>query len=221
MVDKVKPLKLEDTGSGSMLDSFPKETDPTEDYVAGKGFAIENDDNLLIDAAGGAEIQFTDTVSGTKKVSDLLDADQEDFDPTGTELTSTKTGPAAREISNKLFTKNQYLYDDVTSFSTTSISYVDILTDTSIYDAGTYRMGWTFSTTNSKSNTNNTTNVLVAGNIVFSKTQNGLLSNSINGFKGDIIHAGGSLTINIETKRDSGNGTVLLSDIRYELRRIL
>ena len=98
MVDKVKPLKIEDATSGTEMDYAPVEADPSEDYLAGKGLALENNDNLLVDADSG-EIQFTDTVSGTKKVSDLLDAEQEDFDPTGTVLTSTKTGPAIREIA--------------------------------------------------------------------------------------------------------------------------
>ena len=98
MVDKVKPLKLEDTTDGTEFDMTPTETNPTEDYLAAKGLAIENSDLILIDASGN-EIQFTDPTNGTKSISDLLDAEQEDFDPTGTILTSTKTGPAIREIA--------------------------------------------------------------------------------------------------------------------------
>jgi len=101
MVDKVKPLKIEDSTSGTELDCCPTESNPAEDYLAAKGVAIENNDNLLIDS-DGSEIQFTDPTNGTKKVSDLLDAEQEDFDNTGTTLTSTKTGPAIREIFNSL-----------------------------------------------------------------------------------------------------------------------
>ena len=98
MVDKVKPLKIEDTTDGTELDMAPTEANPSEDYLASKGLALENLDTLLIDADSG-EIQFTDTVSGTKKVSDLLDAEQEDFDPQTSGLTSTKTGPAIRELA--------------------------------------------------------------------------------------------------------------------------
>lgn len=101
MVDKVKPLKIEDTTSGGDLDMMPKELDPAEDYVSVKGVALENSDSTLIDLNTN-EIQFTDSVSGSKKVSDLLDADQEDFDPGSTDLTSTKTGPAIRELRDKV-----------------------------------------------------------------------------------------------------------------------
>lgn len=101
MVDKVCPLKLEQPGKGTELDFGPTEANPAEDYLAGKGIALENSDLLLIDAAGN-EIQFTDPTNGTKSVSDLLDAEQEDFDNTGTDLTSTKTGPAIRELATNV-----------------------------------------------------------------------------------------------------------------------
>lgn len=100
-IDKVKPLKIEETGNGTELDMDPTEMNPTEDYASVKGISIENSDNLLVDS-DGTEIQFTDTVSGTKKVSDLLDAEQEDFDAGATDLVSTKTGPAIRELRNKI-----------------------------------------------------------------------------------------------------------------------
>lgn len=101
MVDKVKPLKIEDATSGTETDFGPIETDPAEDYLATKGLALENSDLILIDVNGN-EITFTDTINGTKKVSDLLDAEQEDFDPQATGLVSTKTGPAIRELSTNL-----------------------------------------------------------------------------------------------------------------------
>ena len=99
MVDKVKPLKFEESIDGTEIDPIPTESDESEDYLAGKGIALENLDTHLIDLQS-SEIAFTDPTSGTKKVSDLLDAEQEDFDPTGTDLVSTKTGPAIRELFN-------------------------------------------------------------------------------------------------------------------------
>lgn len=102
MVDKVKTLKLEDSTSGTEFNFTPTETDPAEDYLAAKGIALENEDATLIDKAGDGQIQFTDAVNATKKVSDLLDAEQEVFDPTGTDLVSTLTGPAIRELRNKV-----------------------------------------------------------------------------------------------------------------------
>jgi hypothetical protein len=98
MVDKIKPLKLEDPSKGTELDLYPTETDPAEDYLAAKGLSIECEDTTLIDKAADGSIQFTDANSGVKKVAQLHDADEEDFDPTGTDLTSTKTGPAIREL---------------------------------------------------------------------------------------------------------------------------
>lgn len=98
MVDKVKPLKIEDSTNGSQINFAPKEANPLEDYLAAKGLSIENLDTILIDATGG-ELQFTDLVNGVKLLSQLLDAEEENFDPTGTTLVSTKTGPAIRELA--------------------------------------------------------------------------------------------------------------------------
>lgn len=106
MVDRVKPLKIEDTTNGSSLNFAPKEADPFQDYLAAKGLSLRNLDTFLIDDDGN-EIQFTDPSNGTKKISDLLDAEQEVFDPTGTTLTSTLTGPAIRELANSL-TSNDF-----------------------------------------------------------------------------------------------------------------
>ena len=105
MVDRVKPLKIEDAIDGTDMDMAPVEANPTEDYIAAKGVSLENSDDTLIDLDAG-EIQFTDTINGSKKVSDLLDAEQESFDPTGTPLASTFTGPAIRELANSLTTNN-------------------------------------------------------------------------------------------------------------------
>ena len=101
MVDKVKPLKIEDTTNGSSLNFAPKEADPFQDYLTAKGISFENNDLLLIDTLLN-EIQFTDSVNGTKLLSDLLDAEEENFDPTGTDLVSTKTGPAIRELAQNV-----------------------------------------------------------------------------------------------------------------------
>jgi len=53
MVDKVKPLKLEDSISGTETNMFPVELDPTEDYVAAKGIAFENSDSTFISGKSG------------------------------------------------------------------------------------------------------------------------------------------------------------------------
>jgi hypothetical protein len=70
-VDKVKPLKLEEPTSGTEFNQFPKEADPTEDYIAAKGIAVENLDTHLIDRTGN-HIQVTDPCIGTMKMVDFL-----------------------------------------------------------------------------------------------------------------------------------------------------
>jgi len=102
MVDKVKPLKIETSIDGTEIDMLPTEADPTEDYLSSKGLAIENQDDILVDADGSGNLQFTDQITGTKILSELLDAEEEDFDPGATDLISTKTGPAIRELADSL-----------------------------------------------------------------------------------------------------------------------
>lgn len=54
MVDKVRPLKLENSSLGGTENNlFPTDTDPTEDYLACKGVAFENNDSYLLDVPGG------------------------------------------------------------------------------------------------------------------------------------------------------------------------
>ena len=52
MVDKVKPLGMEigDTPDGDV--PTPRELDPSEDYLAAKGIALENSDNFTIYKSG-------------------------------------------------------------------------------------------------------------------------------------------------------------------------
>lgn len=73
-IDKVKPLKIE---SGIETDFSPTETNPTEDYIAAKGIALENSDTHRVEKKGD-EVGFDDPVNGSKKVSDLVTEVQED-----------------------------------------------------------------------------------------------------------------------------------------------
>lgn len=72
MVEKVKPLKIETLeGGGGELDLTPTEINPSEDYLASKGLAIENNDNILFDAESG-EFQYKDAVQLTPlKLNDI------------------------------------------------------------------------------------------------------------------------------------------------------
>ena len=74
MADKIKPLKIENIGTGgTQNDPFPTETDPNQDYLAAKGVAFENNDNILIDAdPATGEIRYKDPVQATyKKLNDI------------------------------------------------------------------------------------------------------------------------------------------------------
>ena len=53
MVDKVRPLKIEEGTSGTELDMLPTETDPSEDYLAAAGLSFAQDDNFLLEKIGG------------------------------------------------------------------------------------------------------------------------------------------------------------------------
>lgn len=50
MVDKIKPLKMEDVNDGGdEIDLGPTEVDPSEDYLATKGLAFENSDDYRVE----------------------------------------------------------------------------------------------------------------------------------------------------------------------------
>lgn len=59
MTDKVKPLKLEDTTSGSSLNFGPTEMNPAEDYASVKGVSFENSDDVIVDS-DGVNMKFKD-----------------------------------------------------------------------------------------------------------------------------------------------------------------
>lgn len=52
-VDKIKPLGLEEAGSGTDMYPTPTELNPNEDYVSAKGVSFENSDNFLAEKIGG------------------------------------------------------------------------------------------------------------------------------------------------------------------------
>lgn len=83
MVDKVKPLKIETDADGTEIDFVPTEADPTEDFVAVKGIALENSDDTTIRGDAGVmkfkdsdvttEVSLQDLVSGsTPEHGDLV-----------------------------------------------------------------------------------------------------------------------------------------------------
>ena len=130
MVDRVKPLKLENTTDGTETNRFPTETDPTEDYLACKGLALENSNGTLVYGDSGV-LKFKDTEKTTAhSLDNILDAEFEDFSPTGTTLTSVKTGPAIRELY--IYVDNHFSWDVISAAQTITIKQFQQML---VYDA--------------------------------------------------------------------------------------
>jgi hypothetical protein len=69
MVDKVKPLKLENPANGgSQLDFAPTAMNPSEDYANVKGLVFENDDNSRIEKDADGDIVIESPAGGTVKL---------------------------------------------------------------------------------------------------------------------------------------------------------
>jgi len=71
-MDKIRPLKIENTTDGSQDDQgYPTEVNPSEDYVSCKGISFENSDGHTIDRDVTGELRFIDPVNGTILLSEL------------------------------------------------------------------------------------------------------------------------------------------------------
>ncbi len=110
MADKVKPLGLENPAlGGTETFPFPTELDPTEDYVAAKGLAFENNDNRLIDLDGSGNIQFkdvTETIAVT--VRQLRTALNNIFSNAGNGFTATDVQAAIVEARDNAVSKARF-----------------------------------------------------------------------------------------------------------------
>lgn len=161
MVDKVKPLKIEDTTSGTELDMFPRETNPANDYLASKGLALENSDASLIDLNGSGEVQITDPVVGTKTADDLQSTarvSSNDTTPSylfnklvaGDGITLTELNNGSNETLSIIVNAGDFgtVYTAAESdaeSTTTSTTFQEKLSlTTPSLDAGTYYVGWYF-----------------------------------------------------------------------------
>lgn len=100
MVDKVRPLKIENASlGGTQNDPFPTETNPTQDYVAAKGLSLEGLDTYLVDKSG-SNMQFTDPTAGTRTLNQLRTASQNSFDNTSNAFAATNVQAAIEEARN-------------------------------------------------------------------------------------------------------------------------
>lgn len=110
MVDKVKPIGHEDAADGGTETRRirPREIDPSEDYVSGKGFAFEHSDTRLLDLNGSGEIKATDSVFTTgRPLVDILPQYSYSNASAETSTTSTTTystkvtvGPVTLRLGN-------------------------------------------------------------------------------------------------------------------------
>lgn len=110
MADKVKPLKIENPAlGGSETDPFPTEADPNEDYITGKGFAFENNDNRLLDLSASGNIQFKDaTESSYVELYKLRRAQYCLFDNTSNGFTATNEQDAIEEARDTAVGKARF-----------------------------------------------------------------------------------------------------------------
>lgn len=95
-VDKVKPLKMETPSGGTETDSVPTATDPSEDYLATKGIAFENDDDTRIEKVG-TEVSFFDIVTGAISLSKIRTALFNLFDNSTNGFIATEVQSAIEE----------------------------------------------------------------------------------------------------------------------------
>lgn len=77
MVDRVRPLKIEDSGTGSESDQFPTEANPHEDYLDARGVTLQDttssDSNVRVEReAATNRLKFFDgDFPGGKTLGDL------------------------------------------------------------------------------------------------------------------------------------------------------
>lgn len=73
MTDRVKPLKIESSPEGTQVDPFPRELNPSEDYIATKGISFEDREDIIIESVAG-EMRFRDTKVNPITLKQILDS---------------------------------------------------------------------------------------------------------------------------------------------------
>jgi hypothetical protein len=68
-LDRVQPLKLEDTATGGdEIDAYPTAVDKNEDFIDCRGIALQsdtsNDEQAILSRDGSGNMTFTDVVTG-------------------------------------------------------------------------------------------------------------------------------------------------------------
>lgn len=120
-VDKVKPLKIENLSSGSQDDNgYPTECDPSQDYLAAKGLAINGLDTHLIDSLDN-EIAILDPVNGRIKFSQLSKTGHSHVETDISDLTHNATKIQGVNVDTTTPINNQVL-----AYNSTQEKYIPI-----------------------------------------------------------------------------------------------
>ena len=128
MVDKVRPLKFENPTDGTQFNRKQTETDPNEDYLASKGIAFENNNNLLLDVDANGYVRVKDNNFTTpitiKEIYDLLIAHASRHLPNGAD-------PLATGVATTLNADTVNAEGDANSFARANHTH-DITTGTAV-----------------------------------------------------------------------------------------
>lgn len=143
------------------------------------------------------------------------------FSNVGTDLISTTVQAALAELAGRNFGKNYGYLEDEIGLATASGTFVNAQTLTlPAAPGGTYRVGYSYHQTNSKSNTSGEVQISVDGVEIRLTTACAQVDNEVAAFKGDISHVSGDLTVELNIRRTSGNGNAIAEEIHLEAWRI-
>lgn len=188
MVDKVKFLKIENPSTGgTQTDPYPREGDPTQDYAAVAGIALQNSDTRLINLDGSGNIQFTDVTQTTAvTVTQLKTAVNNTFNNSTNGFIATNVQTAIEEARNSVLN----YYDSGTAvIQTTSTGYTP--TDLSIASVptGTYFVSFSCIVSNSASNRTVSAAIYVGGVLTNTAAQRTSRIGSGGGLVGTLLNA--------------------------------
>lgn len=145
MADKVKPLKIESSSTGgTQNDGFPTEVNPSQDYLASKGIAFENNDNRTIDLDGSGNIQFIDATETVAKTVRQLRTASENIFTAVDDITDTNVQDAIRK-ANTFGSYWQTTSDSgETSTTSTTVWSTKLTLTTPSLPSGDYILNFTF-----------------------------------------------------------------------------
>jgi len=205
-VDRVQPLKLEDTSTGGdENDLFPTGVNRNEDYLDCRGVALQsatsNDDSVRVERSNG-DLGFLDVEN-----------------PSVVTLSQLMAGGSA------VFGRNYQTAIATSRTTTTSSTFQDKTTLTTPALTGTYRVGWSAvidaeaADKQAEARLYNVTNSEVIG--VARTLRSTVVTDriSVGGFA-EVAFTGAAKTFKIQFKSVNGSTTVGIQDARIELWRV-